>query len=76
MEINSGNELEKAVTELQYTKNLKIKEYINIYKLIRIGLLHDFVEFFNNFEKNIEQSNTESKIAINDYINAIYKKKK
>lgn len=67
-ELKNGNEIEKSQLYISYKNEMYIKEYINIFKIIRYGTLLEIYEYFKNFNdlKNIQ--NTISNININDYI--------
>jgi len=47
---------------------MSITEYINIFKLVRIPILYDFVKYFKEIEEKFENQNVETKINVNDYI--------
>ncbi len=47
---------------------MSITEYINIFKLVRIPILYDFVKYFKEIEEKFENQNIETKINVNDYI--------
>ena len=48
LEINKGNEYEKAQIKLKYIRNIHVTEYINIFKLVRNPTLFEFVFYFKN----------------------------
>ena len=45
--------------------------YLNIFKIIRNPLLHDFIDFFINFKEKFNSQSNDTKIDINEYINNI-----
>ncbi len=47
---------------------MSITEYINIFKLVRIPILYDFVKYFKEIEEKFENQNIETKINVSDYI--------
>ena len=67
-EIEKGNEYNKGWIKIKYIKEMSITEYINIFKLVRIPILYDFVKYFKEIEEKFENQNVETKINVNDYI--------
>ena len=64
-----GNEYDKAWIKIKYIKNLSITENINIFNLVRLPNLYEFVSYFKKIEKNFDSQNTETKICLDDYFN-------
>lgn len=59
-EIEKGNEYNKGWIKIKYIKEMSITEYINIFKLVRIPILYDFVKYFKEIEEKFENQNVET----------------
>lgn len=68
LEKDKGNEYEKASIKLEYIKGLLVKEYINIFKIVRVPILYDFLEYFLTIEERFDVQNTETKMNLEDYM--------
>jgi hypothetical protein len=66
-EKRKGNEYDKAWLKIKYVKNLVITEHINVFNLIRLPNLYEFIKYFINIEKKFDSQNTETKALVNDY---------
>ena len=44
-----------------------ITENINIFNLVRLPELYNFVNYIKKIEKNFDSQNTETKVNLNDY---------
>ena len=69
LEIKKGNEYEKAWLKIKYIEDMIVTEYINIFNIIRIPTLYEFIKYFLTIEKKINQQNTETKLNLNEYLN-------
>lgn len=67
LEINKGNEYEKANIKITYATNMITKEYINIFNITRNPSLHEFVEFFKKIKEKFNLQNTDTKIDLEEY---------
>lgn len=68
IETKNGNEYEKAWLKIKYKKEMVVNEYINIFKLVRLPFLYDFIEYFTTIEKKFDEQTTDTKINIDDYL--------
>ena len=66
-EKRKGNEYDSAWIKIKYQRNLVITENINIFNLVRLPELYNFVNYIKKIEKNFDSQNTETKINLNDY---------
>jgi hypothetical protein len=62
------NEYSNASIQLKYIKGVLIKENINIFKIVRVPMLIDFVNYFISIEKIYNTQSTETKLNLDDYI--------
>lgn len=69
LEDKKGNEYDKAWLKIKYIEDMPIYEYINIFKLIRIPSLYDFVKYFKSIEEKFNQQSNETKINLDEYFN-------
>ena len=66
-EKSRGNEYDKAWLKIKYVRNLLVIENINIFNIVRIPNLYDFVNYFKKIENRFDIQNTDTKISLNDY---------
>lgn len=66
--MNIGNEYETAFIKLSYLNNMPIIEYINIFKMVRNPNLFDVAKFFLKFDEKFNRQNSDTNIALDDYI--------
>ena len=66
-EKRKGNEYDSAWIKIKYQRNLIITENINIFNLVRLPELYNFVNYIKKIEKNFDSQNTDTKINLNDY---------
>ena len=71
-EKKKGNEYDSAWIKIRYIKNLVITENINIFNLVRLPDLYNFVNYIKKIEKNFDSQNTETKMHLDDYFNQIH----
>ena len=71
-EKKKGNEYDSAWIKIRYIKNLVITENINIFNLVRLPDLYNFVSYIKKIEKNFDSQNTETKMHLDDYFNQIH----
>lgn len=71
-EKKKGNEYDSAWIKIKYIKNLVITENINIFNLVRLPDLYNFVNYIKKIEKNFDSQNTETKMHLDDYFNQIH----
>lgn len=70
LETSKGNEYKNAFLILKYVESMLIKEYINIFTLVRLPSFHEFINYFLTFEEKFDKQNTNTKNYINDYLEA------
>jgi len=61
------NEYNNAVIKIKYVKNMLITENINIFKIIRIPVFSDFVNYFINIKEKYNSQSNDTKLMLNDY---------
>ncbi len=66
-EKSRGNEYDSAWIKIKYIKNLVITENINIFNMVRIPDLYNFVNYIKKIEKNFDSQNAETKMNLDDY---------
>ena len=75
LEIEKGNGLQVINIEIEYVKNFKTKEYINITKHIVNGYSFDLINFFAKL-KDKENIHEDTKIILDTYFESTDKKQK
>lgn len=68
IENKNGNEYDKAWLKIEYIKSMLIKEYMNIFKIIRTPTIVEFLKYFTSIEEKFNIQNTETRINMEDYI--------
>ena len=68
LELNKGNEYDKVWLKLTYSRETLITEYINIFKIVRMPTLYDFIQYFCTINERFDSQNTETNINIDDYL--------
>lgn len=67
-ELKNGNEINNSQLYISYIRNMVIKEYINIFSLIRYGTYIEIYKYFRNFNEMKNTQNTSTNVNINEYI--------